>query len=268
MLATSKPDDVFLIDEVKRRAGARSVLVVVVPPGDIKLAMAPLEAEVTEEVNLDEILGDIEEDDVRVEAKSSVETDLEKEAGESPVIRYVNYIIHTASKEGASDIHIEPGDKSLKVRFRIDGELYEMMQPQAKVKNIMLIEKIGPLIYTAEADRDMIYQVIMNLVSNAIKYTPDAGRVTVTVENDDASRSVLVSVADTGLGIPPDAIGKLFEKFYRVENYKRIAKGTGLGLNLVKHIVETVHRGKVGVTSQVGMGSRFWFTIPYEFQGG
>ena len=133
VLATSKPDDVFLIDEVKRRAGARSVLVVVVPPGDIKLAMAPLEAEVTEEVNLDEILGDIEEDDVRVEAKSSVETDLEKEAGESPVIRYVNYIIHTASKEGASDIHIEPGDKSLKVRFRIDGELYEMMQPQAKM---------------------------------------------------------------------------------------------------------------------------------------
>lgn len=147
-------------------------------------------------------------------------------------------------------------------------EVCEMMQPQAKAKGIMLIEKAGPLIYTAEADRDMIYQVIMNLVSNAIKYTPDNGRVTVAVENDDATRSVLVSVADTGLGIPPDAIGKLFEKFYRVENYKRIAKGTGLGLNLVKHIVETVHRGKVGVTSQVGMGSRFWFTIPYEFQGG
>ncbi|MBL8745545.1 MAG: type II/IV secretion system protein, partial [Phycisphaerae bacterium] len=81
----------------------------------------------------DQILGDLEEDDVRVEAAANTETDLEKEAGESPVIRYVNYIIQTASKEGASDIHIECGDKSLKVRFRIDGELFEMMQPPAKM---------------------------------------------------------------------------------------------------------------------------------------
>ncbi len=129
VLATCRPDDVFLVDEVKRRLGARSVLVVVVPPSDLKLAMAPLEAAPEQEVNVDEILGDIEEDDVRVEATETAESDLEKEAGESPVIRYVNYIIHTASKEGASDIHIEPGDKTIKVRFRIDGELFEMMQP-------------------------------------------------------------------------------------------------------------------------------------------
>ncbi|MDX2114819.1 MAG: ATP-binding protein [Planctomycetota bacterium] len=144
----------------------------------------------------------------------------------------------------------------------------ETMAPQAKAKQIMLVEKIGPLIYTAESDRDMMHQVVMNLVSNAIKYTPEGGRVTVAVENDDASRSVLVSVSDTGLGIPPDALPRLFEKFFRIENYKRVAKGTGLGLNLVKHIVETVHRGQIGVTSQVGMGSRFWFTVPFEFQGG
>ena len=144
----------------------------------------------------------------------------------------------------------------------------ETMQPQAAAKKIMLVDKIGPLIYTAEADRDMMHQVVMNLVSNAIKYTPEGGRVTVTVENDDASRSVLVVVQDTGLGIPPDALKRLFEKFFRIESYKRIAKGTGLGLNLVKHIVETVHHGKVGVTSEVGMGSKFWFTVPYEFQGG
>lgn len=151
---------------------------------------------------------------------------------------------------------------------KVIREVIETMQPQAKAKSIMLIEKAGPLIYTADADRDMMYQVVMNLVSNALKYTPDAGRVTVSVENDDATRSVLVGVADTGLGIPPDALGKLFEKFFRIENYKRVAKGTGLGLNLVKHIVKTVHHGEVGVTSEVGMGSRFWFSVPYEFQGG
>jgi PAS domain S-box-containing protein len=147
---------------------------------------------------------------------------------------------------------------------KVVRDVLETMKPQASLKEIMLIEKSGPLVYTAEADRDMVYQVVMNLVSNAIKYTPDTGRVTVSVENDDASRGVLVSVSDTGLGIPPEAIGRLFEKFFRIDNYKRVAKGTGLGLNLVKQIVESVHRGTVGVTSEVGMGSRFFFTIPYD----
>ncbi len=151
---------------------------------------------------------------------------------------------------------------------KVAGEVIETMRAQADAKQIKLLTKAGPLIYSAEADRDMMYQVVMNLVSNAVKYTPEGGRVTVGVENDDATRSVLVSVSDTGLGIPPDALGRLFEKFFRVENYKRLAKGTGLGLNLVKHIVETVHHGRVGVSSQVGMGSRFWFSVPYEFQGG
>lgn len=143
-------------------------------------------------------------------------------------------------------------------------DVIETMKPQAKLKDIALFEKSGPLVYTAEADKDMIHQVVMNLVSNAIKYTPEGGRVTVSVENDDASRGVLVTVADTGLGIPPEAIDRLFDKFFRIDNYKRVAKGTGLGLNLVKQIVEAVHRGSVGVTSEVGMGSKFFFTIPYE----
>lgn len=133
VLATSQPDDVFLLDEVRLKLGSRPTKVVVSPPGDILAVLAPLTTEQEQSVNVDEILSDIEEDDVRVEHSSSDEVDLEKEAGESPVIRYVNYIIQNASKEGASDIHIEVGDKSLKVRFRIDGELFEMMQPPAKM---------------------------------------------------------------------------------------------------------------------------------------
>lgn len=151
---------------------------------------------------------------------------------------------------------------------KLAREVLETLQAQARAKDIKLIDKTGPLIYSAEADRDMMCQVLVNLVSNAIKYTPEGGRVTVSVEHDDQSESVMMTVADTGLGIPPDALDRLFDKFYRVENYKRIAQGTGLGLNLVKHIVETVHGGVVGVSSEVGMGSRFWFTVPYEFQGG
>ncbi|MEQ9616942.1 MAG: ATP-binding protein [Phycisphaerales bacterium] len=148
---------------------------------------------------------------------------------------------------------------------KVTKEVIETMAPSAKAKNIMLADRSGPLMYTAEADRDLVYQVIMNLVGNAIKYTPDDGRVTITIENDDSTSAVLVTVADTGLGIPPDSIDQVFNKFYRIDNYKRVAKGTGLGLNLVKHIVETVHRGQVGVRSEVGMGSQFWFTIPYAY---
>lgn len=150
---------------------------------------------------------------------------------------------------------------------QVAREVIEVMQPQAKLKNITLILKDGPLVYTARASRDMMHQVMLNLVSNAVKYTPEGGRVTVTVENDDATRSVMVSIQDTGLGIPPEAMNRLFQKFYRIDNYKRVAKGTGLGLNLVKSIVETVHGGQVGVSSQVGLGSRFWFTIPYDRAG-
>ncbi|TVQ31597.1 MAG: PAS domain-containing protein [Phycisphaeraceae bacterium] len=143
----------------------------------------------------------------------------------------------------------------------------EVIQPQANLKEISVHLKSSPLACTAMADADMVHQVLLNLLSNAVKYTPEGGRVTVAVENDDATGSVMVTVADTGLGIPPDSLDKVFDKFYRIENYKRVAKGTGLGLSLVKHIVETVHNGHISVTSELGMGSKFRFNIPYDADG-
>ena len=143
----------------------------------------------------------------------------------------------------------------------------EIMQPQAKLKDITINLQFGPLACTAVADRDMVKQVYLNLMSNAVKYTPEGGRVTVSIENDDSTGSVLSTIADTGLGIPPDDIDKVFDKFYRIDNYKRVAKGTGLGLSLVKQIVETVHHGDVSVESTLGLGSKFSFTIPYEQEG-
>jgi len=143
----------------------------------------------------------------------------------------------------------------------------EIITPQAKLKDIAVNLQHGPLACTAVADRDMVKQVYLNLLSNAVKYTPEGGRVTVTIENDDSTGSVLSTVADTGLGIPPDDLDKVFDKFYRIDNYKRVAKGTGLGLSLVKQIVETVHHGAVDVSSTLGLGSKFTFTIPYELEG-
>jgi two-component system phosphate regulon sensor histidine kinase PhoR len=144
----------------------------------------------------------------------------------------------------------------------------ETMEPQAREKAITVHARPAPVDLCVEGDSDMLYQVILNLVSNAVKYTPEGGRVTIAADSDNLTRSVLVTVADTGLGIPPDALPRLFDKFFRVENYKRVAKGTGLGLSLCKHIVETVHRGQIGVETTLGMGSRFWFTIPMRYAGG
>ena len=143
----------------------------------------------------------------------------------------------------------------------------ETIGPQAREKNMSLHTRLSALDLTVEGDADMLYQVVLNLLSNSVKYTPEGGRVTIGSDSDNLTRSVVVSVADTGLGIPPDALPRLFDKFFRVENYKRMANGTGLGLNLCKHIVETVHHGQIGVESKLGMGSRFWFSVPMRYAG-
>ncbi|MGH7133109.1 MAG: GspE/PulE family protein, partial [Phycisphaerales bacterium] len=125
-----KPDDPFMIDEVRRRLGVASIKVVCVTAFDQRGAMEVVGSQAgASNVDVNKILSEVQETDVQVDKRQDQEVDLEKEAAESPVIRYVNYIIQTAVKEGASDIHIEPAEKKLKVRFRIDGELYETMQP-------------------------------------------------------------------------------------------------------------------------------------------
>jgi type IV pilus assembly protein PilB len=129
------PSNVFLVDEVRRRLGAGSVKLVLVPAFDIKGALEIVGTSTAQaEENLSEILADVSDNDVEVETRATGEAvDLEAKAGESPVIRIVNKIIQTAVNEGASDIHIEPAEKKLRVRYRIDGELYEMLTPPASM---------------------------------------------------------------------------------------------------------------------------------------
>ncbi len=130
------PSNVFLIDEVRRRLSAGSVKLVLVPAFDIKGALEIVGTSTGQqaEENLSEILADVSDNDVEVETRTSGEAvDLEAKAGESPVIRIVNKIIQTAVNEGASDIHIEPAEKKLRVRYRIDGELYELLTPPASM---------------------------------------------------------------------------------------------------------------------------------------
>ena len=146
--------------------------------------------------------------------------------------------------------------------YSLIKEAVDVMKPQSRAKEIDLTFTSPPLLIQVFADKDMIYQAVMNLISNAIKYTPPQGSVTVTIDVDQRQKTACVSVADTGVGVPAEDLPHLFEKFYRVKDHKNLAKGTGLGLNLVKHIIETVHGGEIQVTSRPEAGSTFTFTLP------
>ena len=141
-------------------------------------------------------------------------------------------------------------------------QVLDVLAPQARVKHITLVDKLAPVYHQVEADRDMMYQAILNLAGNALKYTPEGGKVTVAASVDERRGVAVVEVSDTGVGIGPEDIPRIFDKFYRVKTHTKMAKGTGLGLTLVKHIVETVHEGKLSVTSEVGKGSTFSFELP------
>jgi type IV pilus assembly protein PilB len=130
IVAMADPNNVFLLDEVKRKA-KRDVRVVVTTAGDINRIVEQMTTSATD-IKVDEIIKDVAEDDVQLVQKDTASddvTDLEKAGSESPIIRFVNYLIFDAIKQGASDIHIEPKEKALKIRYRIDGVLFEAMNP-------------------------------------------------------------------------------------------------------------------------------------------
>ena len=110
------------------------------------------------------------------------------------------------------------------------------------------------------ADERKLKQIIFNLLSNAAKFTPDGGQITIECKKE--TEQLVASVTDTGVGIPADEVEHVFDKFYRVKANKKQAKGTGLGLNLVKQIVEKVHQGRVFVQSKVAKGSTFGVELP------
>jgi type IV pilus assembly protein PilB len=134
VVGTTSPDDVFLLDDVKRKLGVTSIKHVLVTGYDIRGVVEMLTEDTAEEADIDNMLAaaDVEEDDITLMKEEIDEADME-DAESSPVVRYVNHIIQTAVKEGASDIHVEPDEKTLKVRFRIDGVLFEMMNPPRKM---------------------------------------------------------------------------------------------------------------------------------------
>ena len=160
---------------------------------------------------------------------------------------------------------IESGKIEVKTRrVSLGGlvhEVVEALRPVAAEKVIALETTIREPSILVWADRDKINQVLMNLIGNAIKFTPAQGRVTVSASRN-GHESVQVSVSDTGPGVPPDEKEKIFTKFYRIAEVNgENSKGTGLGLAISKALVE-LHGGKIWVESEEGHGSTFSFILP------
>ena len=136
----------------------------------------------------------------------------------------------------------------------------ETMLLKASQKQISLEVEVPPGLPTVRGDASLLRDVLQNLIDNAIQYTPEGGRIQVSATAEP--RDMVVCVADTGIGIPVVDQERIFERFYRVDAARsREAGGTGLGLSIAKHIVEA-HGGRLWVESEVGRGSKFFFSVP------
>ena len=140
-------------------------------------------------------------------------------------------------------------------------DIIDFVRKPAEKKKISLSRHDIPSSLAVRADRSYLEQILINLLDNAIKYTPEGGRVIVSAGEKD-SKDVQFSIEDNGIGIPKEDLSRIFERFYRVDKGRsKELGGTGLGLSIVKHLVQA-HGGRVWVESQLGKGSTFYFTLP------
>ena len=137
----------------------------------------------------------------------------------------------------------------------------ELMRGRVVEKELSLHLDLSTSLSTIQADEDKIKQVLINLISNAIKYNKPGGSINVAAHSDP--QTLIISVSDTGPGIPSENLPSLFQRFYRVPGTEKAAPGTGLGLSICKRIVEA-HQGTIDVQSEVGKGSTFTIHLPVK----
>jgi len=134
-------------------------------------------------------------------------------------------------------------------------------------KDIEVLTEMADDLPPARIDSDRLMQVFMNLLSNAIKFTPEGGTITIRASladpfEEQLVKTLLVSVTDTGIGIAPENLNRVFSKFEQIENIDHHSVGTGLGMPICKQIVEEGHSGIIWIESEVGVGTTIYFRIP------
>jgi signal transduction histidine kinase len=160
------------------------------------------------------------------------------------------------SKVEAGKMELQPALFSLRETVE---SVATMMRERATRQGIALATEIDPDVNAIEADERKLKQVLLNLLSNALKFTPPGGSIVVRARRADGD--VRVSVTDTGVGIAPEDQSKIFEEFRQTATGARADEGTGLGLTLAKRFIE-LHGGRLWVDSEIGKGTTFTFTVP------
>lgn len=140
-------------------------------------------------------------------------------------------------------------------------ECLEIVRPQAESERIVLSTDVDPTLAPVHGDRNLLKQLLLNLLTNALKYNRTDGSVLIAIRSENGD--VALSVTDTGRGIPPESMAHIFERFYRVPDQEGQVLGTGLGLAIAKRIADG-HRGRIEVTSEPGKGSTFTVHLPAE----
>lgn len=171
--------------------------------------------------------------------------------------RLVNELLTVANLMGRPVLHMSTFDVQT-----LAEQVEATLQHHAKLASVTLLVHCPEDIPNIEADRDRLQQVLINLVDNAIKFTPASGTVTLDVSTKEDGQMVRCKVIDSGIGIPPIDLPRIFERFYRVDKARsRVTGGVGLGLSIVKDIIEA-HHGKITVSSEVNRGTTFTIDLP------
>lgn len=174
------------------------------------------------------------------------------------LLEIVNNILDLEKLQSGTEIELEKSQFDLALLAKVTAE---SVQAQAMEKNITLEYDPVPHPILITADEKKIERVFLNLISNAIKYTPKEGSV--CIRADTNSHFAIVEVQDTGYGIPKDELPLIFDRYSRVKGHQKLAIGTGLGLAIVKSLIEA-HGGEISVISEVDVGSKFIVKLPLD----
>jgi signal transduction histidine kinase/CheY-like chemotaxis protein len=182
------------------------------------------------------------------------------EASGRHLLALINDILDV-SKVEAGKMELEPATVSVEL---VCHASLQLVKETAHKKRLKLTTAIDPAVEFMAADERRLKQILVNLLSNAVKFTPEGGAVGLEVKGDAAHNVVHFTVWDTGIGIPAEYMERLFEPFVQLDSrLSRQYAGTGLGLTLVYRMVE-MHGGSLAVESEVGQGSRFTITLPWQ----
>lgn len=168
--------------------------------------------------------------------------------------------ILTLSKAGAGRLELHSDVLSVQA---VCQECVQFVVQPSRQKHQKLEVKCDPRVTTLEADENILKQILVNLLTNAVKFTPERGAVTLEVTGDPQQQWVAFEVRDTGIGISPENFGRLFQPFVQLDDgLARTYPGTGLGLSLILRLSE-LHGGSVAVESQLGQGAKFTVRLPW-----